>query len=83
MPSLQKNSSQKSNIQKLFELIPQSSVDSGTNSNKMKERLRRFSTDPQDYRDGSGILTEPGSPAKPGNLLGKNSLYEHLNRWEK
>lgn len=28
-----------------------------------------MSTNPQDYNNGSGITTEPGTPAKPGKLL--------------
>lgn len=86
MPSVQKNStvsaSQKPRaVQKLLDLIPQSSVDSGSNSDKIKEQMRRFSTDPQEYRDGSGVLTEPGSPAKPGKLLGKPFCAHIL--WER
>lgn len=58
-------------VSKITELMPQSSVDSGCNNAKIKEQSRRMSTNPQDYLNGSGILTEPGSPAKPGKLLGK------------
>lgn len=50
--------------------MPQSSVDSGPNNPIIKEQMRRMSTNLQDYQNGSGILTEPGSPAKPGKLLG-------------
>lgn len=31
---------------------------------------RRISTNPQDYSNGSGVTTEPGTPAKPSKLLG-------------
>lgn len=64
------NSKRKS-VSKITELMPQSSVDSGCNNPKIKEQSRRMSTNPQDYLNGSGIVTEPGSPAKPGKLLGK------------
>lgn len=53
-------------------LVPQTSVDSSCNNPSIKEQVRRMSNNLQDYQDGSGILTEPGSPAKPGKLLGKH-----------
>lgn len=74
--SIQENSksrqSKRKVVPKINELILHSSVDSGTNKPKIKEQMRRMSTNPQDYLNGSGIPTEPASPAKPGKLLGKN-----------
>lgn len=67
----QNTNSKRKSVSKITELMPQSSVDSGCNNPKIKEQSRRMSTNPQDYLNGSGILTEPGSPAKPGKLLGK------------
>lgn len=67
----QNNNSKRKSVSKITELMPQSSVDSGCNNPKIKEQSRRMSTNPQDYLNGSGIVTEPGSPAKPGKLLGE------------
>lgn len=64
------NKDKRKSVPKLTELMPQSSVDSGHNNPKIKEQSRRMSTNPQDYMNGSGITTEPGSPAKAGKLLG-------------
>lgn len=49
-------------------LFPQSSADSFTNNPAYKEQMRRTSL--RNYQNGSGVLTEPGSPVKPGKLLG-------------
>lgn len=69
----QQNNKRKS-VSKPIELVPQTSVDSGCNNPKIKEQSRRMSTNPQDYLNGSGIPTEPGSPVKAGKLLGE---HEH------
>lgn len=65
------NNVKRKSVSKITELVPQSSVDSSCNNPKVKEQSRRMSTNPQDYLNGSGIITEPGSPAKPGKLLGE------------
>lgn len=66
----QSNTKRKS-ISRAPTLVPQSSLDSSCNNPVIKEQTRRMSTNLQDYKNGSGIPTEPGSPAKPGKLLGK------------
>lgn len=79
----QNNNCKRKSVTKIAELGPQSSVDSGCNNLKFKEQSRRMSTNPQDYLNGSGIITEPGSPAKPGKLLGKfNSIHLVFSRWQ-
>lgn len=62
--------SKRKSFSKIQSLVPQSSVDSSCNNPAIKEQTRRMSTNLQDYKNGSGIPTEPGSPAKPGKLLG-------------
>lgn len=71
----QSNNGKRKSVSKLTELMPQSSVDSGCNNPKLKEQTRRMSTNPQDYLNGSGIITEPGSPVKPGKLLGECEVH--------
>lgn len=66
------SNNKRKSLPKIASLVPQTSVDSSCNNPVLKEQARRMSTNPQDYRNGSGITTEPGSPAKPGKLLGNN-----------
>lgn len=50
----------------------QRSLDSSSKAT-LQERdqfMRRMSGNPQDYSNGSGFTTEPGTPAKAGKLLG-------------
>lgn len=53
-------------------MITQRSLDSSQKvvAAHQSELSRRMSANPQDYSNGSGVLTEPGTPAKPGKLLG-------------
>lgn len=48
------------------------SLDSSSKATQQQQDqfMRRMSGNPQDYSNGSGITTEPGTPAKPGKLLG-------------
>lgn len=74
------NNGKRKSVPKIIELVPQSSVDSSCNNPKIKEQSRRMSTNPQDYLNGSGIITEPGSPVKPGKLLGeRNAIYNSVD----
>lgn len=56
-------------------VITQRSLDSGTKIIEQSEINRRPSTNPQDYHNGSGLITEPGTPLKPGNLIGNLNFF--------
>lgn len=63
-------------------LRPQLSLDSGADQTHEQHRefVRRISTNPQDYRNGSGLTSEPGTPVKPGKLLGEFFVYIYFYR---
>lgn len=54
-------------------LRPQMSLDSGAEQTQQlhREFVRRISSNPLDYSNGSGVPTEPGTPVKAGKLLGE------------
>lgn len=61
-------------------LRAQMSLDSGADE-LHRDLVRRMSgsSNPQDYRDGSGMPTEPGTPVKAGKLLGECILETRVD----